>query len=208
MEEQNQGGEPVANDDNVATVTGIVPQKNSAQDQQQEGQEQTSSAPASNVDYNNRFKSKILNNMELGSSGLSIGTHMALETLFSKEMKIREICECKIFGVLQEINPKWFDRDNVSLYVSELNNVIFVDARLLHQSKPHQTQIANIEFSEIVKSSGKRLIVNILLEHTEIDCTDEMGNFDEEKDGINKNYFHFNGLKIVDEAVKSLADML
>lgn len=76
--------QPVKQDENVATITGIVPTQNNAQEQQ----EQQPSAPAASVNSENRFKSKILNNMELGGSGLSIGTHMALETFFSSEMKL------------------------------------------------------------------------------------------------------------------------
>lgn len=136
MEEQNQGGEPVANDDNVATVTGIVPQKNSAQDQQQEGQEQTSSAPASNVDYNNRFKSKILNNMELGSSGLSIGTHMALETLFSKEMKLYD-------------EKRKFDKHNIDDYNYHVWNIYTIVRNLL-QACNHKAKYEVLREPEFV----------------------------------------------------------
>lgn len=116
---------------------------------------------------------------------------------------MREVIECNVFGSLQEINLKWFERGNVSMDIDEVDDKIFVRANLFHTSKPYHTNLTNIEFCEIIKSSKKKLIVGIYLENTEIDSTDE-----DDKWGINKNYFTFNELKLVDEAVKTLAEML
>lgn len=116
---------------------------------------------------------------------------------------MREVIECNVFGSLQEINFKWFERENVSMYINEVDDKIYVRANLFHTNDPYHTNLTNIEFCEIVKSSKKKLVVDIYLENTEIDCTDE-----DDARGINKNYFTFNELKLVDEAVKTLAEML